>query len=69
MHCAWWKIMLEINKLCVNKPRQSMKQEAFAKINSKKSIVQTKALDIAASNINQASIMYSTMNNSIEIGR
>ena len=33
------KIMLEINKLCVNKPRQSMKQIAFARSIGKESII------------------------------
>ena len=46
------KIMLEINKLCVNKPRQSMKQKAFAKINGKKeALCKQTALDKAANNI------------------
>ena len=52
MNCACWKIILEINKLCVNKPRQSMKQKAYAKINSeKKALCEQTALDKAANSI------------------
>ena len=46
------KIILEINKLCVNKPGKSMKERASAKINSrKKSLNKQTALDKAVSNI------------------
>ena len=67
-HWAFWQIVLEINKLCVNKPSQSMKQKAFAKINckktTKKALHKQTALDKAAS-----SITYSITYNSIKIGR
>ena len=57
--------MIEINKLCVNKQRQSMK----IKKHLQKSMAKKEALSKQTALVKAASTIYSIIYNSIEIGR